>query len=1023
MSDTDAGRSSAGSPWRRRLQAATIAAVSLTVIAAPLASAQTTQAGFVPQAVGKAPAVPNGSVAAAAPASDAKLDLSVTLAPRNESALEAFVQQVSDPKSPQYKHYLGKGQFAGVFGATQQTIDAVTKALKDAGLHPDAATPDGLSIPVTATVAQAKSALGVDFAGYKLPDGRTAFANTVAPKLPAAVASSVQSVQGLSSVVAAKPAHSAPTKTGMTTGSGATAQPNVHVPGICPKLRDPAAGTGLNDTYQYWEPYSLAQDYAYNTNAVAEQYGDDGNGVTIALYEQEDFDWQDAVNFQSCEGAHGNINKIPVLGGPQVQGHATLHTNDGYGLESDLDIQYAQGIAGGATINVYQAPESITSSQGAQVYRQMVTDDTAQVISTSWGACEADMKQYSPGTIEAEHDIFAQAAAQGQTVVAASGDAGSTACYYGQGAPNSSLLNTDDPASQPYVTGVGGTRKYSQTGTEVAWNTPRDSNFPVSIATGGGVSTASYLSGAANYQAGRTGLGYQNVCGAPSGATCRQVPDVSALADPYTGYFVIYDYTPDNKEWGWWIIGGTSGAAPVWAGILALADSSHPCAATGPVGFANPALYAAPSSTYFDVLSGNNWESDSGNTSFLYSAGSGYDLTTGLGTPHAPQVVEAVCNAKAAVAGSKYTPVSPARLLDTRNNGSTLGGGSTLGLQVAGQGGVPASGATAVVLNVTATNTTGNSFLTVFPDGQPRPISSNLNYTPGTTVPNLVTVQLPANGKIDFYNNSGSADVVADVFGYYSADGASGYKQAGPARLLDTRNTGPSIGDHGTRLLQVTGTQGIPTTGVTAVILNVTATNPTDNSFISVYPGGSPVPDSSNLNFSPGQTIANLVTVPVGGDGTVSFFNHVGTVDVVADVFGYYTNTDSTGLRFHATSPARLADSRTGSGLTSNAGSPIGAGGVAQVAIQNVNGVTGNNGQLGTAGALALNVTATNPTANSFITVYGSSQSRPGSSNLNFTPGQTIPNSVVVPTNGNSIDLFNHSGNVDVVVDLFGYFS
>src|SRR5882757_4122340 len=138
MSDTDAGRSSTGSTWRRRLQAATIAAVSLTVIATPMASAQTTQAGLVPQAVGKAPAIPHGAVAAAAPASNAKLSLSVALAPRNQAALDAFVQQVSDPKSPQYKHYLGKGQFGGVFGATQQTIDSVTKALKDAGLTPGA---------------------------------------------------------------------------------------------------------------------------------------------------------------------------------------------------------------------------------------------------------------------------------------------------------------------------------------------------------------------------------------------------------------------------------------------------------------------------------------------------------------------------------------------------------------------------------------------------------------------------------------------------------------------------------------------------------------------------------------------------------------------------------------------------------------------------------------------------------------------------------------------------------------------
>ena len=1015
MSDTDTGRSSAGSPWRRRLQAATIAAVSLTVIAAPLASAQTTQAGLIPQAVGKAPAIPNGAVAAPAPASDAKLDLSVALAPRDQAALDSFVQQVSDPKSPQYKHYLGKGQFGSVFGATKQTIDAVTKALKDAGLNPGPATPDGLSIPVTATVAQAKSALGVDFAGYKLPDGRTTFANTSAPKLAASVASSVTTVLGLNNMLKANASHTAPTKTVPVPAVPTSAHPNVATPGVCDEIRNVGQANGFYDTYNYWEPSSLAQSNAYSTSQLLNNYGDNGNGVTVALLEFEDFDWNDIVEFQRCMSSHSNVNKIPV--GPGT--NAPPNSNTGIGLESALDIEYVNGIAPGATVNVYQGPDSGDVNVGAQIYQRMVNDDTAQVISTSWGLCEADVQQYSPGLFNIEKNTFAQAAAQGQTVVASGGDQGSTGCFYTSTAANHSTLNVSDPAGQPYVLSIGGTSKYGPNTAESVWNTPASGGF-TGIATGGGVSTVSYLSGTGNYQAGKVGPGYQNLCGAPAGATCRQVPDVAAIADPNTGYLIAYGAQNGDRLWS--VIGGTSGAAPVWAGIIALADSSHACAATGPVGFVNPALYAAPSSTFFDVTQGSNYLPDSGSGQNLYNAGSGYDLTTGLGTPHAPQVVEAVCNAKAATAGSGYTPVSPARLLDTRTNSTTLHGGSTLQLQVAGQGGVPASGAAAVVLNVTATNTTGNSFLTVFPDGQPRPISSNLNFTPGVSVPNLVTVQVPANGKIDFYNLTGNVDVVADVFGYYSADGTSLYKQAGPARLLDTRETGPSIGNGGTRLLQVTGTQGIPTTGVTAVILNVTATNPTKSSFISVYPGGTPVPQSSNLNFAAGQTIANLVTVPVGADGTVSFFNLAGTVDVVADVFGYYTNTGD-GLHFHATSPARLADSRTGSGLISNNGSPIGPGGVAQVAIQNVNGVTGNNGQLGLAGALALNVTATNPTAGSFITVYGSSLARPSSSNLNFTPGQTIPNSVVVPTNGGALDFYNLAGNVDVVVDLFGYFS
>ncbi|GAA3437354.1 S53 family peptidase [Kutzneria kofuensis] len=1019
MSDTDAGRSSAGSPWRRRLQAATIAAVSLTVVATPLASAQTTQAGLVPQAVGKVPAIPHGAVAAAAPASDAKLNLSVALAPRDQAALDAFVQQVSDPKSPQYKHYLGKGQFGGVFGATKQTIDAVTKALKDAGLNPGPATPDGLSIPVTATAAEVHSALGVDFAGYKLSDGRTTFANTSAPKLPASVASSVTGVLGLNNLVKVAPSHTKPQGPAHAAANPSATRPNTVTPGLCQDVAQAAAGAGWTDTQTFWQPGSLSQSYGYNTAQLYTQYGDNGNGVTVALFELEDFDWQDIVDFQRCMNAHANVNKI-VVNPQKPPTRPVVHTDDDQtGLESALDIEYVNGIAPGATVNVYQGPDwqDATSADATAVYQRMVNDDTAQVISTSWGTCEYNVQAFDPGRITAEKAIFQQAAAQGQTVLAAAGDTGSSDCYHGTGSTNGSVLSVDDPAGQPYVTAVGGTRMFGTNGVETVWNTGNG-------ATGGGVSAVQSLSGAGNYQANVSGPGYS--CARTDGSTCRQVPDVAALASADTRYLVSFgEFTPPGQtqpETDWWLVGGTSGATPVWAAIIALANSSHACAATGPVGFANPALYAAPQGTFRDVTTGNNFMSVSGNTSGLYNAGVGYDLTTGLGTPRAPQVVEAVCNAKAGPAGSAYTPVAPARLMDTRTDGTTLHSNGTRQLKVAGLGGVPATGATAVVLNVTVTNPSASSFLTVYPDGQPRPISSNLNYTAGVTVPNLVTVRVGDNGIVDFYNLSGNVDVVADVFGYYSTDGASLYKAAGPARLMDTRDNGGAIGEGQTRTLPIEGAAGIPASGVTAVVLNVTATNPNAGSFLTVYPGGTAAPQSSNLNYSPGQTIANLVTVPVGTDGSVAFLNHYGSVDVIADVFGYYTNSGD-GLHFHPTAPARLADSRTGAGLINNNGVPIGPGAVTQVAIQNVNGAAGNNGPLGTAGALALNVTATNPTASSFITVYGSSMQRPSSSNLNFTPGLTIPNSVVVPTNGGAINLYNFQGSVDVVVDLFGYFA
>jgi hypothetical protein len=233
--------------------------------------------------------------------------------------------------------------------------------------------------------------------------------------------------------------------------------------------------------------------------------------------------------------------------------------------------------------------------------------------------------------------------------------------------------------------------------------------------------------------------------------------------------------------------------------------------------------------------------------------------------------------------------------MDTRNGTGVakapVGAGKTVSLQVAGVNGVPAAGVTAVVLNVTATGATANSIVTVYPDGETRPGTSNLNFTKGETIANLVVVPVGADGKVDFYNVAGSVNLVADLSGYYSAAGA-GFAPLGPVRVMDTRSgTGVAkapVGAGKTVSLQVTGVDGVPASGVTAVVLNVTATGATANSIVTVYPDGETRPGTSNLNFSKGETIPNLVVIPVGADGKVDFYNVAGSVNLVADLFGYY---------------------------------------------------------------------------------------------------------------------------------------
>lgn len=246
-------------------------------------------------------------------------------------------------------------------------------------------------------------------------------------------------------------------------------------------------------------------------------------------------------------------------------------------------------------------------------------------------------------------------------------------------------------------------------------------------------------------------------------------------------------------------------------------------------------------------------------------------------------------------AGGTFTPLTPARVVDSRTGlGLAAAVGSTPGeVKITGAGGVP-DAATAVVLNVTATNATKNSFLTVYPTGEPQPTASNLNFAAGQTVPNLVVVRVGAGGKFSMANANGTTDVVADVVGYFSPDDVgSTFFPLPPTRALDTRSGVGIAGKVGSAAapLQVAGAAGVPASGVTAVVINVTVTNPSHNSFLTLFPAGTSVPKASNLNFAAGQTIANLVVVKVGAGGAVNLTNAIGTTDVVGDVVGYYAAT------------------------------------------------------------------------------------------------------------------------------------
>jgi hypothetical protein len=353
-----------------------------------------------------------------------------------------------------------------------------------------------------------------------------------------------------------------------------------------------------------------------------------------------------------------------------------------------------------------------------------------------------------------------------------------------------------------------------------------------------------------------------------------------------------------------------------------------------------------------------------------------------------------------------------------------VGAGQTVTLQVAGRGGVPASGVGAVALNVTVTNTTAPSFVTVFPTGSQLPRASNLNFVAGQTVPNMVVSKVGDGGRVSIYNLSGNVDVVVDVLGWLPT--GSAYTAITPERLLDTRAGEPTaddqysgvgpVGPAGELVLPIGGRASVPTSA-DSVVLNVTVTNPTVSSYLSLWPSGAARPTAANLNFVPGQTVSNMAMIRLGQSSSVSIFNLTGTVDVVVDVLGWFPGSDT----FTGLTPARLMDTRA-NGITidgaSVGGSVLGPQGVVTLDV------TGRGGVPATGvGAVALNVTVTEPTAPSFLTVWPTGLARPTASNLNFVTGQTVPNMVVVDVgDGGKVSLYNLAGSTHVVVDVLGWF-
>lgn len=586
-----------------------------------------------------AAALPSGAHALGVMRTTAPLKLTVALRPQSASALQSFATAVSTPGSPSYRHFLTVDQFAKRFGATSAQISAVQSQLRSQGLTVGAPSANHLTLPVSGSVAQVQNAFSTKLSTVKLSDGHSTYFNSEAVALPASVAGDVQGVIGLD-------------------GAAIPRAQYVKAPaGRRSLARHALAAQDATGGPQPCSQAAALQNQGYTADQLATAYnfppyyqgGDMGAGQTVALFEEgAPYPQSDVGVFQGCYGTTGTVTLVPVDGGPGPYNANDPNSVNGDG-EVTLDIDVVNEMAPKANILVYSAPG--TAPAAIDTLTAIVSQNQAKVVSISYGACEANTPA---ATSNAQNTLLQEAAAQGQSVFASSGDAGDATCS--QQTPSNTALSVIDPGNQPFITSVGGTTLYPYAAaapTEGVWNSgPGAPGAGPGSGSGGGVSKDFTMPSYQSTAASSLGLinPYSGQGGGCGGGNCREVPDVAADAAQETGYVVF-----SNGAWS--VTGGTSGSSPFWAGFFALANASSTCRGLS-LGFANPALYQIAGSAYlsnfFDVSKASQVTGLANNDVFaanngVYPTTAGYDMTTGLGSPNAAALGTSLCSVRAPV--------------------------------------------------------------------------------------------------------------------------------------------------------------------------------------------------------------------------------------------------------------------------------------------------------------------------------------------------------------------------------------
>lgn len=914
------------------------------------------------------------------------LTLRLRMTDQQKQDLDTLLKQQQTPGAAQFHKFLTPEEFGNRFGANAEDLTKIVNWLQRQGFTGVEVARSRTFIRFQGTAAIVENSFQTPIHRYVL-NGETHYANASDPMLPSAVSGIVEHIHGLNDF-------------------------RKRPLGIYRRTAWFTSGISGN---HYIAPADLATIYDLNP---LYQSGFDGTGVKIAVAGQSDVLMTDISAFRAAAGLSVNNPTVIVVGtdpgrtpnGPDEQ-------------ESDLDLEWSGAVARNAAILF------ITSTNVDDAISYAIDNNVAPVLSTSYGLCEQELSHTEELSDES---LYQQANAEGITVTSASGDAGAADCDTQY--PANQGLAVDEPASLPYVTGVGGTTLNEGSGTywnatngasggsaisyipEVVWN---DSSPAAGLDASGGGESKFFAKPA-----------WQTGTGVPNNAF-RNVPDIAFAASPnHDAYLYCSDGSCvngfRNTDSSLDLTGGTSLGAPTLAGIVALMVQQY-----GPQGNINPNLYALAGTSrdaFHDVTSGNNrvacvtGSPDCSNGFLGFTAGVGYDQATGWGSIDAYHLVsEWTSNAALPVGGSntplEFVPLaSPCRAVDTRDSegpdgGPGLAAGTTRAFNLPGSNcGIPAN-ALAYALNVTVVPNAALGYLSIWPSGQARPLVSTTN-SDGRVKATAAIVKAGPDGGVNVYVTN-PTHLVMDISGYFVPSGASSQFQffpLPPCRLIDTRTAaqGPYLRGGQQRTFNVAGNCGLPSTAQ-AYSLNFTVVPHTALGYLSAWPAGANQPQTSILNAPLGDVTANAAIVSAGQNGSLSTFASNDT-DLVIDINGYFAQAAATGLSFYAVAPCRVVDTRNPSGSQPLSGTTT------------VNVAASGCGTPDTAQAYVLNATVVPFGQLGYLTLWPNNEAMPTVSTLNADLDTVTSNLAIVPSTTGSIDAFASSATY-LILDISGYYA